>query len=67
MIILLLKKIKKKVKRSGSNVSFFQLGAERIKNKYHAGTFSVVNAELSILYNIEEFLNLNKSASREIV
>lgn len=59
------KQIKKKVKRSGSNTSFFQFGAERIKNKYLAGTFSVASSELSILYNIEEFLNLSKTKTRQ--
>ncbi|WP_075342499.1 tyrosine-type recombinase/integrase [Tenacibaculum agarivorans] len=57
--------IKKKVKRTSKNTSFFQLGAERVNNKYHAGTYSVANSELSILYNIEEFLNLKKSGSIE--
>ncbi|WP_108116774.1 site-specific integrase [Kordia periserrulae] len=59
------KQIKKRIKRSGNNTSFFQFGAERIKNKYLAGTFSVANAELSILYNIEEFLNLSKTKTRK--
>jgi integrase len=51
--------IKRKVKRTGSNVSFYQLASERIRNKYIKGTFSVAKAELSILYNIQEFVNLN--------
>ncbi len=59
------KQIKKKIKRSGGNTSFFQLGAERVKNKYLAGTFSVAHSELSILYNIEEFINLSKTKPRE--
>jgi len=59
------KQIKKKVKRSGSNISFFQLGSERVKNKYLSGTFSVANSELSILYNIEEFINLSKTETRQ--
>lgn len=61
------KQIKKKVKRSGSNISFFKLGAERVKNKYLAGTFSVAHSELSILYNIEEFINLSTTKSREVI
>ncbi|WP_240339589.1 tyrosine-type recombinase/integrase [Flavobacterium arcticum] len=59
--------IKKKVKRASNNVSFFQLGAERIENKNTAGIFSVANAELSILYNIEEFLNHKKTATRQSI
>ncbi len=51
--------IKRKVKRTGGNVSFYQIASERIKNKYLKGTFSVAKAELSILYNIQEFMNLN--------
>ena len=47
--------IQKKVKRTGTNVSFFQLAAERIKNKHNKGTFSVAKAELSILHNIKSF------------
>ena len=58
------KQIKKKVKRRSSSVSFFQLATERIKSKYMEGVFSVSNAELSILYNIEEFLNLSKTDLR---
>lgn len=59
--------IQKKVKRTGSNISFFQLASERIKNKYDKGTFSVAKSELSILHNIEEFLNLNTLESRQKV
>ena len=51
--------IQKKVKRSGSNVSFFQMASERIKNKHLKGTFSVAKAELSILHNLQEFINLS--------
>ncbi len=61
------KQIKKKVKRKGSNVSFFQLGAERVKNKFMKGTYSVANSELSILYNIEEFITLSKTETRQSI
>ena len=50
------KQIQIKVKRKGSNVSFFQLASDRIKDKHAKGTFSVAKAELSILHNIQEFL-----------
>ncbi len=59
------KQIKKKVKRQGNNVSFFQLASERVREKYLAGTFSVAKSELSILYNIEEFLTLKKTGTRQ--
>ncbi|TCI93609.1 site-specific integrase [Tenacibaculum sp. M341] len=51
--------IQTKVKRKGSNVSFFQLASDRINDKYTKGTFSVAKAELSILHNIQEYLNHN--------
>jgi len=59
------KQITNKVKRKGNRVSFFEAAAERIERKYKAGTFSVAKSELSILCNIEEFLNLNSSAPME--
>ena len=61
------KQITNKVKRKGNRVSFFEAAAERIERKYKAGTFSVAKSELSILCNIEEFLNLNPSAPMETV
>ncbi|TLP74166.1 tyrosine-type recombinase/integrase [Maribacter sp. ACAM166] len=61
------KQIANKVKRKGSGVSFFEAAAERIERKYKAGTFSVAKSEMSILYNIAEYLNLNSSAPMETV
>lgn len=61
------KQITNKVKRKGNRVSFFEVAAERIERKYKAGTFSVAKSELSILCNIEEFLNLNSSEPMESV
>lgn len=61
------KEVKNKVKRRTRKDSFFQVAAERVKTKYECGTFSVAKAELSILYNIEEFINLKKSYHKEIV
>lgn len=55
------KEMKKKVKRTGTRSSFFAFAATRVQSKYDRGTFSVAKSELSILYNIEEFLNLNSS------
>lgn len=58
------KQIKYKLKGPGGSKSFFTVAAERVKSKYDRGTFSVAKSELSILYNIEEFLSL-KSSSRK--
>jgi len=57
------KQIRVKVKRKGKRVSFFQLASERIKKKYLKGTFSVAKAELSILHNIQEYVNYRPSES----
>ncbi len=59
--------IQTKVKRKGSNVSFFQLASDRIKDKYTKGTFSVAKSELSILHNIQEFLNHNPANPKLLV
>lgn len=59
--------MKNKVKRKGHQKSFFQVAAERIKNKYNQNVFSVAKSNLSILYNMEEFLNLNSSEDKDAV
>ncbi|UOY04981.1 site-specific integrase [Muricauda sp. SCSIO 64092] len=61
------KHIQKKVQRKGKNISFFQVGSKRVKDKYDTGTFSVARSELSILYNIKEFTNLNEAGSRQSI
>lgn len=61
------KELKQKVVGKNNSKSFFQVGAERIEDKYRNNIFSVANAELSILYNIEEFINLKKHVSKEQV
>ncbi|NJX17101.1 Arm DNA-binding domain-containing protein, partial [Tamlana crocina] len=61
------KQIKQKLKGPGGLKSFFALAAERIKDKYERGTFSVAKSELSILYNLEEFLNLKTSKNKSTV
>jgi len=61
------KEIKKKIANKGKNISFFNVAAERIKDKYERKVFSVAKSELSILHNIEEFLNLDKSQNTENV
>lgn len=57
------KQIHTKIKRKGKSTSFFQLASERVKNKYLKGTFSVAKAELSILHNIQEYVNHRPSES----
>lgn len=59
------KEMKKKVKGAGRKISFFTIAADRIGSKYALGTFSVAKAELSILYNLEEYLNLKSNSSKE--
>ncbi|MBN8825845.1 MULTISPECIES: site-specific integrase [unclassified Spirosoma] len=57
--------IKKKYTRKNTKVSFFKFASERIKSKHLTGTFSVSQPELSILYNIHEFITWNPALSRE--
>lgn len=61
------KQAKQKLKGPGGSKSFFLVAAERIKSKYDRGTFSVAKSELSILYNIEEFLTLKSSLPKKVV
>jgi len=61
------KELKKKVVGSGGQISFFTVAAERIENKYNQSIFSVAKSELSILYNIEEFINLKSSSKKSNV
>ena len=61
------KEVKNKVKRKTRKFSFFQVAAERVKAKYECGTFSVAKAELSILYNLQEFINLKPTRNKETV
>ncbi|TDN79365.1 site-specific recombinase XerD [Salegentibacter sp. 24] len=61
------RQIKNKLKGPGGSQSFFAVAAERVKQKYDKGTFSVAKSELSILYNLEEFLNLKTNQRKEEV
>jgi len=61
------RQIKNKLKGPGGSQSFFAIAAERVKQKYDKGTFSVAKSELSILYNLEEFLNLKTNQKKETV
>lgn len=61
------KQVKQKLKGAGGSKSFFDVASDRIKNKYERGTFSVAKSELSILYNLEEFLSLNKAKGKEVL
>lgn len=55
------KSLQKKVKGKEGKISFFQFGARRIKSKFESGIFSVAKPELSILYNIKEFLDYDNT------
>jgi len=61
------KEVKNKVKGRSRTNSFFQVGAERVKTKYTQNVFSVARAELSILCNIEEFINHSTTRDKETV
>lgn len=61
------RQIKNKLKGPGGSHSFFAVAADRVKQKHDKGTFSVAKSELSILYNLEEFLNLKTSLKKEEV
>lgn len=49
------KEIKNKIKRNGKTASFFEVAAERIRNYRAKGTYSVANAEQSIVNNLMKF------------
>ncbi len=59
------KETKNKIKGKNLQSSFFKFAAERVLSKFRAGTYSVANAELSIMYNILEFYNLKSSSEIE--
>ena len=61
------KVVKDKIKGQTRQRSFFEVAIDRINQKYEYGIYSVANAELSILYNIQEFLNLKKSQPKQKV
>lgn len=50
------KHIKNRVRKKNSDITFFDLGEQRIKEYEAKGTFSVSRADQSILNNIEGFL-----------
>lgn len=58
------KELKRKMIGINNQKSFFALASDRIESKFKKGTYSVAKAELSILYNLEEFLNLKKSLTK---
>ncbi|MCK0158002.1 site-specific integrase [Cellulophaga sp. F20128] len=61
------KQVKQKLKGAGGSKSFFDVASDRVKNKYERGTFSVAKSELSILYNLEEFLNLSTAKEKVVI
>lgn len=61
------RQVKQKLKGAGGSKSFFAVASDRIKSKYEREVFSVAKSELSILYNLEEFLNLNTSSEKIII
>jgi hypothetical protein len=61
------KQVKEKLKGPGGSKSFFTVAAQRVKTKYDRKVYSVAKSELSILYNIEEFLNFKSSLTKKDV
>ena len=59
------KELKKKMVGKTNHKSFFELAVERIEDKFKKGIFSVAKSELSILYNIEEFINFKKKLCKD--
>ena len=57
------KQLKTRVKKKGRQVPFFAFASERIKTKHLQKTYSVAKSELSILFNLKEFLNFNPVTS----
>ena len=55
------KLIKKKLQGSLTRNSLYKTAALRIEMKFKRGVFSVAKSELSILYNLEEFMNLDET------
>lgn len=58
------KQVKQKLKGAGGSKSFFTVASDRINIKYEREIFSVAKSELSILYNLEEFINFNSSIEK---
>ncbi|WP_237274501.1 tyrosine-type recombinase/integrase [Tenacibaculum ovolyticum] len=61
------KLIKKKLQGSRTRNSFYKIAALRIEMKFKRSVFSVAKSELSILYNLEEFMNFDETLSIEDV
>jgi integrase len=61
------KQIKQKLKGPGGSTSFFNLAVKRLEAKYAKGIFSVAKSELSILYNLEEFLNFRNTENKKVI
>ncbi|MDG1729949.1 MAG: tyrosine-type recombinase/integrase [Algibacter sp.] len=61
------KQVKQKLKGPGGSTSFFDLAVKRVQDKYDEKVFSVAKSELSILYNLDEFLSFKNNASKEAI
>ena len=59
------KQLKSKIKHKGRQVSFFSFASDRVKTKFLKKVYSVAKSELSILFNLKEFLQLNPSMPLE--
>ena len=59
--------VTRKLKGPGGSESFFSLAVNRIKGKHEQGIFSVAKSEISILYNLEEFLNFKNTKEKKAI
>jgi hypothetical protein len=61
------KQVKQKLKGPGGTTSFFSLAVKRLETKHEKGIFSVAKSEVSILYNLEEFLNFRNTRDKKAI
>lgn len=61
------KQAKQRLVGAGGSKSFFPFAADRVKSKYEREVFSVAKSELSILYNLDEFLSVDNSKDKHTI
>lgn len=59
------KQVKEKLKGPGGTQSFFEFAAKRVERKFNKKVYSVAKSEMSILYNLSEFLSKDDSLTIE--
>ncbi len=56
---------KEKLKGPGGTQSFFEFAAKRVERKFNKKVYSVAKSEMSILYNLSEFLSKDDTLTLE--